>query len=107
LALRAVARPQARSPAQWRPLTGHINMRKGFDGRGIGGYDVRAFTRKRPARKPFPAHLPRELLIVPGPKSCACCSSTRLAKLGEDVTETLEVVPHGAARAREVHVPGF
>jgi transposase len=54
---------------------------------------VRAFTRKKPSRKPFPAHLPRERVIVPGPTSCACCGSTRLAKLGEDVTETLEVVP--------------
>jgi transposase len=54
---------------------------------------VRAFTRKKPSRKPFPAHLPRERVIVPGPTACACCGSTRLAKLGEDVTETLEVVP--------------
>jgi transposase len=53
---------------------------------------VRAFTRRRPARKPFPAHLPRERVVVPGP-TCACCGSKRLAKLGEDVTETLEVVP--------------
>src|SRR5665213_3541298 len=28
---------------------------------------VAAFTRKRPARKPFPEHLPRARLIVPGP----------------------------------------
>ena len=28
---------------------------------------VAAFTRKRPARQPFPAHLPRERVIVPGP----------------------------------------
>jgi transposase len=54
---------------------------------------VRAFTRKRPTRKPFPAHLPRERVVVPGPTACACCGSTRLAKLGEDVTEQLEVVP--------------
>ena len=54
---------------------------------------VRAFARKRPSRKPFPAHLPRERVIVPGPSACACCGSIRLAKLGEDVTETLEVVP--------------
>jgi hypothetical protein len=26
---------------------------------------VRAFTRKKPSRKPFPAHLPRERVIVP------------------------------------------
>ena len=54
---------------------------------------VRAFTRRKPARLPFPAHLPRERIIVPGPTTCACCGSKRLAKLGEDVTETLEVVP--------------
>ena len=54
---------------------------------------VRAFTRRKPSRKPFPDHLPRERVIVPGPTACTCCGSTRLAKLGEDVTETLEVVP--------------
>jgi transposase len=54
---------------------------------------VRAFTRRKPARKPFPAHLPRERVIVPGPTTCACCGSRRLAKLGEDVSERLEVVP--------------
>jgi transposase len=54
---------------------------------------VHAFTRKRPARNPFPAHLPRERVVVPGPTACPCCGSTKLAKLGEDVTEQLEVVP--------------
>jgi transposase len=54
---------------------------------------VRGFSRRKPARQPFPAHLPRERIIVPGPTACGCCGSTRLAKLGEDVTETLEVVP--------------
>src|SRR5262247_91579 len=54
---------------------------------------VGAYKRKRPARKPFPAHLPRERVVVPGPTACDCCGSTRLAKLGEDVTETLESVP--------------
>src|SRR5712671_6558226 len=28
---------------------------------------VRAFTRNKPSRKPFPVHLPRERVIVPGP----------------------------------------
>jgi transposase len=54
---------------------------------------VRAFARKRPSRQPLPAHLPRERVIVPGPTACACCGSTMLSKLGEDVTETLEVIP--------------
>jgi transposase len=55
--------------------------------------EVGAFTRKRPSRKPFPEHLPRERVIVPGPIACPCCGGTRLSKLGEDVTETLEVIP--------------
>src|SRR6266852_5633799 len=54
---------------------------------------VVAFTRKRPARKPFPAHLPRERVIVPGPTACLCCGGGRLRKLGETVTETLESIP--------------
>jgi transposase len=55
--------------------------------------NVVAFTRQRPARQPFPAHLPRERMIEPGPQSCHCCGGTRLRKLGEDITETLEVIP--------------
>src|SRR3954467_2455669 len=54
---------------------------------------VAAFTRKRPARKPFPEHLPRERVIVPGPAACLCCGGGRLRKLGETVTETLESIP--------------
>lgn len=54
---------------------------------------VTAFERKRPAKKPFPEHLPRERVIVPAPCSCPACGSSRLSKLGEDVTETLEVIP--------------
>jgi transposase len=55
--------------------------------------NVVAFTRKRPARQPFPEHLPRERVVEPGPAACLCCGSARLRKLGEDVTETLEVIP--------------
>jgi transposase len=54
---------------------------------------VAPFTRKRPSRKPFPDHLPRERVIIPGPTACACCGGERLSKLGEDITETLEVIP--------------
>ena len=54
---------------------------------------VAAFVRKRPARKPFPEHLPRERVVVAGPSACKCCGGARLSKLGEDVTETLEVIP--------------
>jgi transposase len=55
--------------------------------------NVVAFTRKRPARQPFPEHLPRERVVEPGPTTCQCCGGTRLRKLGEDITETLEVIP--------------
>ena len=54
---------------------------------------VKSFERRRPARKPFPEHLPRERVVIAAPDSCPCCGSTKLSKLGEDVTETLEVVP--------------
>ncbi|WP_043625106.1 IS66 family transposase [Ensifer sp. ZNC0028] len=54
---------------------------------------VRAFERKRPSRKPFPEHLPRERVVIAAPTSCSCCGSARLSKLGEDITETLEVIP--------------
>jgi transposase len=54
---------------------------------------VTAFERKRPTKKPFPEHLPRERVLIPTPCSCPTCGGTRLSKLGEDVTETLEVVP--------------
>ncbi|MCY3669487.1 MAG: IS66 family transposase [Alphaproteobacteria bacterium] len=58
-----------------------------------GTTQVKGFTRRKPTRKPFPDHLPRERVVVPGPTSCACCGSDKLSKIGEDVTETLEVIP--------------
>jgi transposase len=54
---------------------------------------VPSFERKRPSRKPFPDHLPRERVVIPALESCPCCGSKKLSKLGEDVTETLEVIP--------------
>jgi len=54
---------------------------------------VTSFDRKRPSRKPFPEHLPRERVVVPAPCTCPACGGSRLSKLGEDVTETLEVIP--------------
>lgn len=48
--------------------------------------------RRKPFRGPLPAHLPRERVELPAPSACPCCGG-RLSKLGEDVTEALEVVP--------------
>jgi transposase len=54
---------------------------------------VTGFERKRPARRPLPCHLPRERVVEPAPTACPCCGGTNLRKIGEDVSETLEVVP--------------
>jgi transposase len=54
---------------------------------------VSSFERKRPSRKPFPEHLPRERVVIAAPEQCPCCGSAKLSKLGEDITETLEVIP--------------
>jgi hypothetical protein len=53
---------------------------------------VKSFERRRPVRKPFPDHLPRERVVIAAPESCPC-GSVKLSKLGEDITETLEVIP--------------
>jgi transposase len=49
--------------------------------------------RRRPARRPLPEHLPRERIVYPAPPACPCCGGTTLRKIGEDVTETLELIP--------------
>ncbi len=54
---------------------------------------VKSFQRKRPSRKPLPDHLPRERVVIAAPESYPCCGSSKLSKLGEDITETLEVIP--------------
>jgi transposase len=47
----------------------------------------------KPARRPLPAELPREIeTIAPAQEACPDCGGT-LRRLGEDVTETLEYVP--------------
>jgi transposase len=55
---------------------------------------VAGFTKLRPAeRNTFPEHLPRERVVIEPPTACECCGGTRLRKLGEDVTQTLESIP--------------
>jgi len=54
---------------------------------------VDAFERRRPSRKPFPEHLSRERVVIEAPTACTCCGSAKIVKMGEDITETLEVVP--------------
>jgi transposase len=54
---------------------------------------VPSFERRRPARRPLPEHLPRERIVYPVPSACPCCGGGILRKIGEDVTETLELIP--------------
>ncbi len=54
---------------------------------------VAGFTRKRPERNTFPDHLPRERVVIDPPTACECCGGSRLRKLGEDITRTLESQP--------------
>src|SRR6201998_3071224 len=63
------------------------------DGAAARTTNAVASPRKRRARQPSPAHLPRERVVEPGPTACLCCGSARRRKRGEDVTETLEVIP--------------
>ena len=54
---------------------------------------VPLFERRKPARRPLPEHLPRERVVYPAPAACPCCGGGTLRKIGEDVTETLELIP--------------
>src|SRR5262249_27679353 len=57
------------------------------------GVQVQGFTRSKATRRKFPDHLPRRRVVHPGPTSCPCCGGTKFSKIGEDITETLDVVP--------------
>ena len=57
------------------------------------GTVIAEHVRRKPARRPFPEHLPRERVVLPAPTACRCCGGSRLAKIGEAITETLDVVP--------------
>ena len=53
---------------------------------------VQGFTRRK-TRRDFPDHLPRRRIVHPAPSCCPCCGGTKLSKIGEDVTKTLDAVP--------------
>jgi len=54
---------------------------------------VAAHNRRKTTRRDFPEHLPRRRIVYPIPAACPCCNNTALSKIGEDVTETLDVIP--------------
>jgi transposase len=53
----------------------------------------RSIDARKPARRPLPDHLPRERVVHPAPCICDKCGGTRLRKVGEIVTESLECEP--------------
>ncbi len=57
--------------------------------------------RRRPARKPLPATLPRDVVEHPAPCACPRCGGA-LRPLGEDVTEVLDYVPGSFRVTRHV-----
>src|SRR5271166_5854801 len=57
--------------------------------------------RHKPARKPLPATLPRDVVEHAAPCACPCCGGA-LRPLGEDVTEVLDYVPGSFRVTRHV-----
>lgn len=56
---------------------------------------------RKPARKPLPAHLPRETVVHAPNDKCPDCG-TALQRIGEDVSEMLEIVPARLKVIRQV-----
>jgi transposase len=54
---------------------------------------MKGFVRRSKTRRNFPGHLPRRRIAHLAPTCYPCCGGTKLSKIGEDVTETLDVVP--------------
>src|SRR5216684_383042 len=82
--------------SEWRSTPGRIDARWHGEAdpaaRETTGIPAQGFTRPK-TRRNFPAHLPRRRIVHPAPACCPCCGGTKLSKIGEDVTETLDVVP--------------
>jgi transposase len=56
--------------------------------------EVKSYARKKPGRKPIDDSLPRQELLVDIPedeKTCAC--GAQLARIGEETSEKLEIIP--------------
>ena len=56
---------------------------------------------RKPARRPLPAYLPREIVEYPAPCTCPNCGGA-LRALGEDVIEILDYVPGSFRVVRHV-----
>jgi len=54
---------------------------------------VTSFERRKPVRKTFPEYLPRERVVGRDARGLQLLRLVHIVKMGEDITETLEVVP--------------
>ena len=72
---------------------------------------VRSFQRKRPVRKPFPADIERERVVIEAPTSCACCGGSAAGQAGRryhrDAGRDPAPLQGDRDGAREVHLPGL
>jgi len=72
---------------------------------------VASFTRKRPSRKPFPDHLPRERVIIPGTDGLRLLwrRAAVQARRGHhrDAGGHSQILEGDPARPGEVHLPGL
>ena len=70
--------------------------------------NVVAFTRKRPARQPFPEHLPRERVVEPGPDGLPVLRQSVAAQTGRghhrDAGGDPAAVEGDPVRPREIHL---
>jgi multidrug efflux pump subunit AcrA (membrane-fusion protein) len=76
-----------------------------------GATTVRSFARRKQSRKPFPADLPRERVVVPGPTTCACCGSDPAGQdrrgCHRDAGGRAAAVEGSRDGAREVQLPSL
>lgn len=68
--------------------------------------EVKSYVRRKGGRKPLPGNLPREEIIHDIPeeeKVCSCCGS-KLVRIGEEVSEKLEIIPMKIKVIRNIRV---
>ncbi len=67
-------------------------MAEGNDAADADGVGDPAPAKAKPARRPLPDHLPRDVVQHPPPSACPACGGS-LRPLGEDATEVLDWMP--------------
>src|SRR5688572_25127079 len=66
---------------------------------------VRSFERRRPRRRPFPDHLPRERVVIAAPQTCPCCGSAGCPTPVGDMSEPPRGTPRGGRRLSTCATP--